>query len=120
MRTAGSRRVSWSSVWLGYERAGRRPLASDLLQALLRLAPDGRGEALALAGDLRGEWAAAVRWALGGDARSGRAGQEAGALWIAAGRARAPHADLSGPLAALACASTGRMSCARPAIGGKP
>ena len=85
----------------GYERAGRRPLASDLLQALLRLAPDGRGEALALAGDLRGEWAAAVRWALGGDATPDVQGRRQAALWIAAGRARAPHADLSGPLAAL-------------------
>jgi hypothetical protein len=85
----------------GYERAGRRPLASDLLQALLRLAPDGRGEALALAGDLRGEWAAAVRWALGGDAGPDAQGRKQAALWIAAGRARAPHADLSGPLAAL-------------------
>jgi hypothetical protein len=85
----------------GYERAGRRPLASDLLQALLRLAPDGRGEALALAGDLRGEWAAAVRWALGGDAGPDAQGRKQAALWIAAGRARSPHADLSDPLAAL-------------------
>jgi hypothetical protein len=32
----------------GYGLAGRRPLARDLLQALLCLVPDGRGEALAL------------------------------------------------------------------------
>jgi hypothetical protein len=85
----------------GYELAGCRPLASDLLQALLRLAPDGRGEALALAVELRGEWAAAVRWALGGDAGPDAQSRTQTALWIAAGRARTPHADLSGPLAAL-------------------
>jgi hypothetical protein len=85
----------------GYELAGRRPLASDLLQALLRLAPDGRGEALALAGELRGDWAPAVRWALGGEDGADAQDRKQTALWIAAGRARAPHADLSGPLAAL-------------------
>ena len=85
----------------GYELAGRRPLASDLLQALLRLAPDGRGEALALAGELRGDWAPAVRWALGGADGAHAQDRKQTALWIAAGRARAPHADLSGPLAAL-------------------
>ncbi len=84
-----------------YARAARRPLASDLLQALLRLAPDGRGEALALAGALRGEWAPAVRWALGGGAGPEAQSRRQAALWVAAGRARAPHADLSGPLAAL-------------------
>ncbi len=58
--------------------------------ALLRLAPDGRAEALAEAGDLRGELGDAVRYALGGE------GLEIGptaALWVAASRARAPWSD---------------------------
>lgn len=84
-----------------YAAENRRPLASDLLQALLRLAPDGRCEALALARELRADWAPALRWALGGDLGPRRQDRKQAALWIAAGRARSPCSDLSGALAPL-------------------
>lgn len=87
---------------IDYESSHRRPLACDLLQALLRLAPDARDEALAMAGTLRGASAAAVRWALGGDSGPRRQDRKESALWIAAGRARCPHGDLRGALAPLA------------------
>ncbi len=62
------------------------PDVFDLIQALLRLAPDFRKQALADARSLQGEGGAAVRFALGGEERVGR---QAG-LWIAAARARDP------------------------------
>ncbi|HEY2588989.1 MAG TPA: DUF6493 family protein [Tepidisphaeraceae bacterium] len=78
----------------------------DFIQALLRLAPDHRAEALAAAGDLAGEAGAALRFALGGDEPIGRSPGP----WIAAARARQPfgafpalvelHGDL-GPDAAM-------------------
>jgi hypothetical protein len=78
----------------------------DFIQALLRLAPDHRAQALKVAGDLAGEAGAAVRFALGGDEPIGRSPGP----WIAAARARQPlgefpalaelHGDL-GPDAAV-------------------
>lgn len=64
----------------------------DLSLALLRLAPDqgARGQALDLAIKLKGPHAAAVRYALGGDAKE--IGPDA-CVWIAAARARAPFED---------------------------
>jgi hypothetical protein len=62
------------------------PDVLDLIQGLLRLAPDHRDAALADAKDLLGPVGAAVRFALGGDESVGR---PAG-LWIAAARARDP------------------------------
>ena len=50
-------------------RANPEPGREDLLQALLRLAPDGRAEALAAAEPLSGEAADVVRAALGGGGR---------------------------------------------------
>lgn len=61
----------------------------ESIQALLRLAPDHRAEALAEAADLPGELGAAVRYALGGDEAVGATA----ALWVAASRARNPYAD---------------------------
>lgn len=58
----------------------------DLNQALLRLAPDGRQEALAEADALEGEEGAAVRFALGGQETRG----SSLGVWIAAARARQP------------------------------
>jgi hypothetical protein len=63
-------------------------LADEVL-ALLRLAPDGRACALKTARGLAGEWGAALRYALGGDAPMG----ETTSLWVAAARARAPFDD---------------------------
>ncbi|MBO3706165.1 MAG: hypothetical protein J5X21_07125 [Candidatus Accumulibacter sp.] len=85
----------------GYQSPARQPLFTDLLQALLRLAPDGRQEALATATTLQGAWAPAVRWALGGDTGPGAADGRHAAIWIAAGRARCPDGDLSAALAPL-------------------
>jgi hypothetical protein len=62
----------------------------DLIQALLRLAPDHRHEALTKAAGLTGETGAAVRHALG--AEGVRVGPTA-PLWAAAARARSPLED---------------------------
>jgi hypothetical protein len=60
------------------------------VQALLRLAPDGRAPALQKARNLTGEYGDAVRYAL--EERDVQVGPTA-ALWVAAARARAPFAD---------------------------
>ncbi len=62
----------------------------DLIMALLRLAPDYRGEALAAAGDLRDEPGAAIRYALG--SKKEPIGDSA-PLWVAAARSRSPWSD---------------------------
>ena len=59
---------------------------ADQVLALLRLGPDRRPEALMAARGIAGEWGAALRYALGGDASP----DKARALWLAAARARAP------------------------------
>ncbi|MEF8700634.1 MAG: DUF6493 family protein [Candidatus Accumulibacter sp. UW20] len=86
---------------LDYQSRALRPISSDLIQALLRLAPDGRRDALSRAGELRGEGAAAVRWALGGETGPLVPDRRQAALWIAAGRARSPDDDLGTALAPL-------------------
>jgi len=63
---------------------------TDLIQALLRLAPEGRAEALSACQELQGEVADALRYALG--AEDLEIGKDA-ALWIAASRSRNPLAD---------------------------
>ncbi len=70
--------------------AGLTPGRLDLIQALLRLAPDRRAEALASATPLTGEGADALRYALGGEVAE--VGPD-GALWVAAARARSPLAN---------------------------
>jgi hypothetical protein len=70
--------------------SGDEPEIYDVCLAMLRLAPDGRAEALKSLRDLKTEWGRAIRYALGapritlGDTP---------ALWIAAARARSPWAD---------------------------
>ena len=71
-------------------QAARSPDLLDQVQAILRLAPDGRAAAEQQLGDAAGEFAQAMRYALGGDVRT--IGPTA-ALWIAAARARAPFDD---------------------------
>lgn len=74
---------------------------SDMVLALLRLAPDGRAAALAALGPApRGadEWSRALRHALG--AKGIRVGESA-PLWAAAARARAPWEDDSAVLKAF-------------------
>jgi hypothetical protein len=73
-------------------RAGRTEEAwfrLDLVQAMLRLLPTGRADALAAARYLSGESALALRYALGDDVAIG----PTPALWVAAARCRNPEGD---------------------------
>lgn len=85
-----------------YQSSGVEMGESDLLQAILRLAPERRDIALAAAAGLRGQEGDAVRYALGGG-EAPRAGARSflsrlfrssaeplWPLWAAAARARAP------------------------------
>jgi len=62
------------------------PDRADFIQALLRLAPDNRSEALAAAGSVKGEVGEALRYALGSNI--GRVVNPE--IWVAAHRAREP------------------------------
>ena len=64
--------------------------AADAVLMLLRLSPAGRDQARIAAASVEGELGAALRHALGGD---GETIGPSEALWVAAARARAPHAD---------------------------
>jgi len=64
----------------------RDELEADLIQALFRLAPGRRNEALEASRDLRGESGDVLRYALGADC----AARGKSALWIAATEARRP------------------------------
>ncbi len=79
------RRLGW------YQQHGLEPSAYDLVQGLVRLAPDGRAETLALATSLQGTEGVALRFALGGPLEDPSL---PAALRIAAGRSRAPGAAL--------------------------
>jgi hypothetical protein len=68
---------------------------ADLIQALLRLAPDNRNRALDDARELAGDIGRAVRWALGGDEGPVAKDRSQFAVWLAAGRARNPYGELS-------------------------
>lgn len=87
-----------SGFWIDPLVAVRRSCAAeatpilglaDQVLTLLRLAPEGRAEALRQAARLTGEWGAALRHALGGEETFGATR----ALWVAARRARAPFDD---------------------------
>lgn len=73
------------------QNSGKEPALSDATQALLRLAPDHRSEALEQIRDISSELAEAYRYALGEETvlRS----LSCKAIWIAASRARFPHQD---------------------------
>lgn len=73
-----------------WENAKQVPAAAEYIQALLRLAPDHREEALAAAEPIRGELGDSLRFALGGNSSQNMTKAE---LWVAAGRARAPLND---------------------------
>ncbi|GAA2830318.1 DUF6493 family protein [Crossiella cryophila] len=66
----------------------------DVVDALLRLAPEGRREALALAAGLSGPYAEVVRYALGGD---GVVAED----WVGLAATRARYPEAADPLAAL-------------------
>ena len=70
-----------------YHERGLEPAKHDFIQGVLRLAPDGRANVLASAGDLRDKYAAALRYALGGPLENTSV---PAAVLIAAGRARRP------------------------------
>lgn len=73
------------------------PPLADLIQAILRLAPEHRREALTAAADLPGE-SAVVRFALGDPPPTDPiVSEEAFSLWLAAARSRQAH----GPLESL-------------------
>jgi hypothetical protein len=71
------------------EWPGGEPLVADVCLALLRSAPDGRGDALKQLTKATEEWKQAVRYGLGGP--RGSIGPTA-AYWVAAARARSPWA----------------------------
>lgn len=70
--------------WVMARRSGDEPDAEDQVQALMRLAPDGRAGALAAASSVGAEFGRALRYALGGE--EGEVCSRA--LWVAATRAR--------------------------------
>ncbi len=70
--------------------SGDEPDPTDICLGMLRLAPDGRAEALKTLKDVRTEWGRAIRYALGAP---GVTLGETAAFWIAAARARSPWAD---------------------------
>ena len=72
-----------------HDAAASAELVPDITQALLRVLPIRRHEALDAADGLPGEVGEAVRHALGGTARVGPTAD----LWAAAARCRAPAAD---------------------------
>jgi hypothetical protein len=73
----------------------------DLELALLRLAPDDRVQALAVADDIEGNAGRVLRFALGGDERPASRDREQAPWWVAAAHARAPQEDRSAWLAPL-------------------
>lgn len=76
--------VSRSKVW---QKVGASPLLQDQCLALLRMAPEGRAEALADCGDLSGEWGESLRYALGHAKVPATSNP---ALWASACRSREP------------------------------
>jgi hypothetical protein len=80
---------------------GQIILRADFMQALLRLAPDGRAAALEKLQDLPGHQARVLRWALG--AEDGPQPKDAlhYDIWIAAARAHDPEGDFQNDFAGL-------------------
>lgn len=92
--------------WRQLEDSGRRPGKADLVQTLLRMAPDNRGAALAEAEPLNDPRANVMRWTLGGDQGPTKDDRKDADLWLAAGRARSPRGRLE-DLTALGGQSSG-------------
>lgn len=84
-------------IW--YQQRELQPGPRDVTQALLRLAPDSRDDALQAAGEVTGDIGRLVRWALGADEGPGKRDAAWAPLWVAAGRARWPRSHV-GELAA--------------------
>ncbi len=77
-----------------YEVIKTTPCRDDLIQALLRLAPDKRSDALKACKGLKSPESRAVRWALGARTAGMRAGDDPD-VWLAASRARDPRGTVS-------------------------
>ncbi|RSN60764.1 ribonucleotide reductase [Amycolatopsis sp. WAC 04182] len=94
--SAATHRGGWLDPVVFVSRMLEHPDAAedDVVDALLRLAPDTRPEALALASELTGPYADSIRYALGGPPIA-----ETG--WIALAAARARHPESADPAAAL-------------------
>jgi hypothetical protein len=75
-----------------YQQEGLEPAEHDLIQGLLRLAPDHRAGVLARVANLPGQCASAFRFALGGPLEDLSL---PALVLVAAGRARTPFADLT-------------------------
>jgi hypothetical protein len=82
--------------WCEIERLAREPDPLDVIQALLRLAPDRRSDAMRAARKLSHRFAAALRWAQGADEASPKLDADSGPVWIAAARARVPQGNVPG------------------------
>jgi hypothetical protein len=82
--------VTLAERWLAWQSAGETPDLHEQVLALLRLAPEGRSQALKAVETLEGQAGDAVRFALGGAGPTGRDT----ALWLAAWRSRQPFGDL--------------------------
>jgi hypothetical protein len=101
--------------WREIERMKREPDRLDVIQALLRLAPDRRADALCSAKRLSHRFAAALRFALGGDETAPELDADRGPVWVAAARARVPQGDVpgtekwTGELASLTTARATRL-----------
>lgn len=77
-----------------YEAIKTSPCKDDLIQALLRIAPDNRAAALKGCKGLKSPESRAVRWALGDRKAGMRAGDDPD-VWLAACRAREPKATVN-------------------------
>ncbi len=81
----------FASRVIQFQKSGKEPALTDATQALLRLAPDHRAEALEQLKDIPGELAYAYRYALGDEVIPQNLSSKA--IWIAASRARIQRHD---------------------------
>lgn len=95
----------WVERLIENERTGAKYDEIDLCLSLLRLAPDGRTEALTRASELSGPEARIARFALGGDVALKASDAARYDVWICAARSRDPNADWTETLAPLRLAS---------------
>jgi len=100
--------------WLKMQQSSLSPPKFELTLALLRMAPDGRSDALARATELTDDKARALRWALGGLDGPTKKDKAHIDIWIATARSRAPH-DVFEELAAVGAAD-GEPNTIRPAV----
>jgi hypothetical protein len=77
-----------------WQESGQKLPKHDFVQAMLRLAPDGRETAIEEAGRVDGEPGRALRWALGGSDGPTEDDRHSKWLWLAAGRTRLPLGEL--------------------------